>query len=286
MADSETRDVSAPPGTAPSPYDAPQQLGPYRVLELINEGGMGAVYKAEQRHPIRRTVAIKVIKLGLDTKEVIARFDSERQALARMDHPNIARVLDAGATETGRPYFAMEYVPGVPITRFADDHKLTVRQRLELFIPVCDAIAHAHTKAIIHRDIKASNVLASVGADGKPTVKVIDFGIAKALTSDRLTDPDVQHRARADHGHGRQHESRAGRRLARRGHADGRLLARRAAVRVADRREAVQPGGAAQRVERGDQAARSRTPARSRSPPAPGRRCWPAPSASPTTAAA
>jgi serine/threonine protein kinase len=162
-------------------------IGPYHILELIGEGGMGAVYKAEQRHPIRRTVALKLIKLGMDTQAVIARFESERQALARMDHPNVARVLDAGATEIGRPYFVMEYVPGLPITRFCDEIRLNVKDRLLLFSQACHAIAHAHTKAIIHRDIKSSNVLAFLH-DGKPTVKVIDFGIAKALTGDRLTD--------------------------------------------------------------------------------------------------
>jgi serine/threonine protein kinase/Tfp pilus assembly protein PilF len=171
----------------PVPDNAPRTIGPYRVLEQLGEGGMGVVYKAEQRSPIRRTVALKVIKLGFDTREVIARFDSERQALARMDHPNIAKVLDAGTTDTGRPYFVMEFVGGKPITGFCDDNKLPIRDRLALFIQVCDAISHAHTKAIIHRDIKAGNVLAYIH-DGKPTIKVIDFGIAKALTADRLTD--------------------------------------------------------------------------------------------------
>src|SRR5262245_29658175 len=163
------------------------RIGPYHLLEQIGEGGMGVVYKAEQRSPIQRTVAVKIIKLGFDTREVIARFDSERQALARMDHPNVARVLDADSTEGGRPYYVMEYVPGVPITKFADDNNLTIKDRLLLFVQACDAIAHAHTKAIIHRDIKASNVLASM-QDGKPMVKVIDFGVAKALAGDRLTD--------------------------------------------------------------------------------------------------
>jgi serine/threonine protein kinase len=165
----------------------PKEVGPYHILEAIGDGGMGTVYKAEQRRPIKRLVALKLIKAGFDTREVIARFESERQALARMDHPHIAKVLDAGTTDLGRPYFVMEYVPGVPITKFADDHKLSIRDRLELFIQVCQAIAHAHSKALIHRDIKSTNVLAYL-ADGKPTVKVIDFGIAKALTGDRLTD--------------------------------------------------------------------------------------------------
>jgi WD40 repeat protein/serine/threonine protein kinase len=148
---------------------------------------MGTVYKAEQRSPIKRTVALKVIRLGMDTADILARFESERQALARMNHANVARVLDAGVDDRGSPYFAMEYVPGVPITEFADRHKLSIRQRLELFKQVCDAIAHAHTKSLLHRDIKAGNVLAYMD-DRKPAVKVIDFGIAKALTGDRLTE--------------------------------------------------------------------------------------------------
>jgi serine/threonine protein kinase/Tfp pilus assembly protein PilF len=164
----------------------PTNIGPYIILELIGEGGMGSVYKAEQREPIHRTVAIKVIKLGMDTREVIARFESERQALALMNHPNVARVLDAGATETGRPYFVMEYVAGQPITTFADVYKLGMRERLELFMQACDAVQHAHQKAIIHRDLKPSNILVMY-QDGKPTVKVIDFGVAKAL-SKRLTE--------------------------------------------------------------------------------------------------
>jgi WD40 repeat protein/serine/threonine protein kinase len=171
----------------PDPNAPPQYVGPYRVLEKLGEGGMGAVYKAEQRSPVKRTVALKLIRPGLSTQEVLARFESERQALARMNHPNVARVLDAGVDEQGRPYFAMEYVPGTPITRFADDNKLSIKKRLELFKQVCDAIAHAHTKSLLHRDIKPTNVLAYLD-DGKPMVKVIDFGIAKALTGDKLTD--------------------------------------------------------------------------------------------------
>jgi serine/threonine protein kinase len=164
----------------------PPQIGPYVIQELIGEGGMGSVYKAEQRQPIRRVVAVKVVKLGMDTREVVARFESERQALALMDHPNVAKVLDAGATDTGRPYFVMEYVKGEPITAFADRHKLTVRQRLELFTQACAAIQHAHQKAIIHRDLKPSNILVTV-VDNQPVVKVIDFGVAKAV-SQRLTE--------------------------------------------------------------------------------------------------
>jgi serine/threonine protein kinase/Tfp pilus assembly protein PilF len=164
----------------------PVQVGPYVIQNLIGEGGMGTVYKAEQRSPIRRTVALKLIKLGRDTREVIVRFESERQALALMNHPNVAKVLDAGATEAGRPYFVMEFVPGEPITHFADRHKLAVPQRLELVTQACAAIQHAHQKAIIHRDLKPSNILVSL-VDDKPVVKVIDFGMAKAL-SQRLTE--------------------------------------------------------------------------------------------------
>ncbi|MGH7176737.1 MAG: tetratricopeptide repeat protein, partial [Tepidisphaeraceae bacterium] len=164
----------------------PKQIGPYHILEPIGEGGMGSVYRAEQRQPIHRIVAIKVIKLGMDTRQVIARFESERQALALMNHPNVARVIDAGATETGRPYFVMEYVSGEPITSFADRRKLTVRQRLELFTQACDAVQHAHQKAIIHRDLKPSNILVTLEND-RPWVKVIDFGLAKAV-SQRLTE--------------------------------------------------------------------------------------------------
>jgi WD40 repeat protein/serine/threonine protein kinase len=161
-------------------------IGRYKLLEQIGEGGFGVVYMAEQQEPIRRRVALKIIKLGMDTKQVIARFEAERQALAMMDHPNIAGVLDAGATETGRPYFVMELVKGIPITEYCDKNNLDTQQRLELFIDVCKAVQHAHQKGIIHRDIKPSNVMITLH-DGKPVPKVIDFGIAKA-TSHRLTE--------------------------------------------------------------------------------------------------
>ncbi|MHC4435112.1 MAG: serine/threonine protein kinase, partial [Planctomycetota bacterium] len=161
-------------------------IGPYRLLELIGEGGFGAVYMAQQEKPIRRRVALKVIKLGMDTKQVIGRFEIERQALAMMDHPNIAKVLDAGATDTGRPYFVMELVKGVPITEYCDENSLETQRRLELFIDVCRAVEHAHKRGIIHRDIKPSNVMVTLH-DGRPVVKVIDFGIAKA-TERRLTE--------------------------------------------------------------------------------------------------
>ncbi len=161
-------------------------IGRYRLLEAIGEGGFGTVYMAEQQEPVRRKVALKIIKLGMDTKQVIARFEAERQALAMMDHPNIARVLDAGATDTGRPYFVMELVKGVPITEYCDTESLSTKDRLDLFITVCHAVQHAHQKGIIHRDIKPSNVMVTL-QDGKPVPKVIDFGIAKA-TNRELTD--------------------------------------------------------------------------------------------------
>jgi serine/threonine protein kinase/WD40 repeat protein/Tfp pilus assembly protein PilF len=162
------------------------QIGPYKLLQQIGEGGMGTVYMAEQTEPIARRVALKIIKLGMDTRQVIARFEAERQALAMMDHVNIARVLDAGTTEAGRSYFVMELVHGVPITKYCDDNHLRPRERLELFVPACQAIQHAHQKGIIHRDIKPSNVMVTL-YDGKPVPKVIDFGVAKA-TEQKLTE--------------------------------------------------------------------------------------------------
>jgi serine/threonine protein kinase/Tfp pilus assembly protein PilF len=161
-------------------------IGPYKLLEQIDEGGMGLVFMAEQAQPVCRKVALKVLKPGLDTRDVIARFEAERQALAMMDHAHIARVLDAGTTSAGRPYFVMDLVKGVPITKYCDEHHLTPRQRLELFLPVCHAIQHAHQKGIIHRDLKPSNVLVAM-YDGKPVPKVIDFSVAKA-TGPSLTD--------------------------------------------------------------------------------------------------
>ena len=165
---------------------AGDKIGRYKLLQQIGEGGCGVVYMAEQEEPVRRRVALKVIKLGMDTKSVIARFEAERQALAMMDHPNIAKVLDAGATETGRPFFVMELVRGIKITDYCDQNKLSTAERLGLFIQVCNAIQHAHQKGIIHRDIKPSNILVTLH-DGVPVPKVIDFGIAKA-TQGRLTD--------------------------------------------------------------------------------------------------
>jgi len=164
-------------------------IGRYKLLEKIGEGGFGAVYVAEQREPIRRRVALKIIKLGMDTKQVVARFEAERQALAMMDQPNIAKVLEAGATGTGRPFFVMELVRGVAITDYCDQNQLSTRHRLDLFIQVCQAVQHAHQKGVIHRDIKPSSILVTLH-DGVPVPKVIDFGIAKA-TQGPLTDKTV-----------------------------------------------------------------------------------------------
>jgi tetratricopeptide (TPR) repeat protein len=166
-----------PPGTV---------IGPFKLIEPIGEGGMGSVWMAQQTEPVKRLVAVKLIKAGMDSRQVIARFEAERQALALMDHPNIARVLDGGTSSAGRPYFVMDLVKGMPITRYCDEHHLTPRQRLELFIPVCQAVQHAHQKGVIHRDLKPSNVLVAL-YDSKPVPKIIDFGVAKA-TGQQLTD--------------------------------------------------------------------------------------------------
>jgi serine/threonine protein kinase/tetratricopeptide (TPR) repeat protein len=173
-----------PPGEKPG-----DKIGNYKILQIIGEGGCGSVFMAEQEQPVRRRVALKVIKLGMDTKNVVARFEAERQALALMDHPNIAKVFDAGATETGRPFFVMELVRGIKITEYCDQNNLSTNERLKLFKEVCQAIQHAHQKGIIHRDIKPSNILVTQH-DGAPMPKVIDFGIAKA-TGQRLTDKTV-----------------------------------------------------------------------------------------------
>jgi WD40 repeat protein/serine/threonine protein kinase len=183
--------LAAPPAAAAATCDWPAEaagtvVGPYKLLEPIGEGGFGVVFLAEQQQPLRRKVALKVVKPGMDSKQVVARFEAERQALAIMDHPNIARVLDGGATTSGRPYFVMELVKGAPITAFCDQGQLSVRQRLGLFVSVCRAVQHAHQKGVIHRDLKPSNVLVTVH-DTTPAVKVIDFGVAKALGQE-LTD--------------------------------------------------------------------------------------------------
>jgi serine/threonine protein kinase len=159
--------------------DGEEDFGFYRILRTLGEGGMGTVYLAAQNEPIRRNVALKVVKLGMDTRQVLARFAIERQALAMMDHPNIARIFDAGATAKGRPYFVMEYIEGVPLTQYCDARRMPIRQRLELFLAVCSAVQHAHQKRVIHRDLKPSNVLV-MERDGVAIPKVIDFGIAKA----------------------------------------------------------------------------------------------------------
>jgi serine/threonine protein kinase len=172
--ESRTQTVDTASGTI-----GEEDFGRYHILRPLGEGGMGTVYLAEQREPIRRCVALKVIKLGMDTSQVLARFANERQALAIMDHPNIARIFDAGATRKGRPYFVMEYIEGAPITQFCDRRRMTVSKRLELFLPVCRAVQHAHHKGVIHRDLKPSNVLVKE-QEGTPLPKVIDFGIAKA----------------------------------------------------------------------------------------------------------
>lgn len=174
------------PGPLPSSAAPGDHIGRYKLLELIGEGGFGNVWMAEQQEPVRRKVALKILKLGMDTREVVARFEAERQALAMMDHANIAKVLDAGATEQGRPFFVMELVAGVPITTFCDTHQLDTRQRIELFVLVCEAVQHAHQKGVIHRDLKPGNILVSE-QDGRFVPKVIDFGVAKAL-EEPLTD--------------------------------------------------------------------------------------------------
>jgi serine/threonine protein kinase/tetratricopeptide (TPR) repeat protein len=177
----------SPTRSYPSLEEGPgTMIGRYKLLEQIGEGGFGVVFMAEQIEPVRRRVALKIIKLGMDTKQVVARFDAERQALAMMDHPNVAKVLDAGATETGRPYFVMELIKGVTITTYCDQHKLTTTDRLKLFAEVCAAVQHAHQKGVIHRDLKPTNVLVTLH-DDKPVPKIIDFGIAKA-TQGRLTE--------------------------------------------------------------------------------------------------
>jgi serine/threonine protein kinase len=185
-----------PDEATPPPMDVAEQLtsgdgqldtrvGPYKLLHEIGEGGFGVVYMAVQTEPVRREVALKIIKPGMDTREVIARFESERQALALMDHPNIAHVFDAGQTENDRPYFVMELVKGIPITEFCDKNNLNTTERLELFMTVCQAVQHAHQKGVIHRDLKPSNIMVTL--DGAPSAKVIDFGVSKSIAQ-RLTE--------------------------------------------------------------------------------------------------
>ena len=213
----------------------------YKLLEQIGEGGMGTVYMAEQTQPIRRKVALKIIKPGMSSRQVIARFEAERQALALMDHPNIAKVLDAGADRHRPAVLRHGAGEGHADHRVLRPARLTPRERLELFIAVCQAIQHAHQKGIIHRDIKPSNVLVSL-YDGKPVPKVIDFGVAKAIDQ-RLTERTLFTQLRRDRGHPRIHEPRAGRdQRARHRHPQRRLLAGRVAVRVADRNDPARRG--------------------------------------------
>jgi serine/threonine protein kinase len=169
------------------PEEVGERIGYYKLLEQIGQGGFGTVWVAEQEKPVRRRVALKIIKLGMDTREVVARFEQERQALAMMEHPNIAKVFDAGATQWGRPYFVMELVRGIKITDYCDQQNFTTAERLKLFVQVCQAVQHAHQKGIIHRDLKPSNILVTLH-DGVPVPKVIDFGVAKATQQQRLTD--------------------------------------------------------------------------------------------------
>jgi eukaryotic-like serine/threonine-protein kinase len=182
----ETPAATGNPGSTPLEKSG-DTIGRYKLLQQIGEGGFGVVWMAEQEEPVRRRVALKIIKMGMDTKEVLARFEQEQQALAMMDHPNIARVFDAGATKWGRPFFVMELIRGIPITDYCDQHHLPTAERLELFIAVCHAIQHAHQKGIIHRDLKPSNILVTLH-DGTPAPKVIDFGVAKAMQQERLTN--------------------------------------------------------------------------------------------------
>ena len=181
-ADATVADQHLAHGTESSTWDLGQTIGAYRLVKRLGQGGMGSVWLAEQTQPVRRKVALKLIKPGMDTEEVVARFSSERQALALMEHPAIARVYDAGSTREGRPYFAMEYVEGVPITDYCETHHIATRQRVELFRLVCDGVQHAHQKSILHRDLKPSNVLVTE-QDGRPVPKIIDFGLAKAMES-------------------------------------------------------------------------------------------------------
>jgi serine/threonine protein kinase len=182
-------DADATPIMPPITERPGSMIGPYKLMEQIGEGGFGLVFVAEQQQPFRRRVALKVIKPGMDSQEVIARFEAERQALALMDHPNIAQVWDAGTTDAGRPYFVMELVKGIEIVDYCEQQELTIRKRLALFIVVCRAVQHAHLKGVIHRDLKPSNILVAPH-DGVPVVKVIDFGVAKAIGRP-LTDKTI-----------------------------------------------------------------------------------------------
>ena len=214
------------------------QIGPYKLLQQLGEGGMGVVYMAEQKEPVKRRVALKIIKPGMDTRQVIARFEAERQALAMMDHPNIAKVLDAGATESGRPYFVMELVNGLPVTKYCDEQHLTPKERLELFVPICQAVQHAHQKGIIHRDLKPSNILVAL-YDGQAGSQDHRLRCGQGDQPDADRKDDV-HAARPGRGHAGVHEPRAGRaESAGHRHAQRHLFAGRRALRVAHGRNAV-----------------------------------------------
>ena len=205
------------------------RIGHYKLLEKIGEGGFGIVWMAEQEEPVRRRVALKIIKPGMDTREVIARFEAERQALAMMEHPNIASIFDGGTTETGRPFFVMELVEGVPITTYCDANQLTTKERLELFMEVCHAVQHAHQKGVIHRDLKPSNILVTV-KDDRAVPKVIDFGIAKATQASAHRENPL-HPPQPMDWHARIHEPGAGGPgQPRCGHPQRHLFAGRAAL--------------------------------------------------------
>ena len=223
----------------PSIFPYPHfNIGRYKLLEKIGEGGFGEVWMAEQREPVKRRVALKIIKLGMDTRQVVARFEAERQALAMMDHPNIAKVFDAGATDTGRPYFVMELVRGIKITEYCDQNQLPTRNGSTLFIQVCQAIQHAHQKGIIHRDIKPSNILVTLH-DGVPVPKVIDFRHRQGHAAG-ADGQDGVHAVPAVHRHAGLHESRAGgdERAGHR-HAQRHLQPGRVALRIAGGPDAV-----------------------------------------------
>ena len=200
----EAETMDCPPQQAVTER-AGEVIGPYKLLQQLGEGGFGIVFMAEQQEPVRRHVALKIIKPGMDTREVVARFEAERQALALMNHPNIAGVLDAGETESGRPYVVMELVKGVSITQFCDQNNLSTRERLDLFMQVCRAVQHAHQKGIIHRDLKPNNVMITLH-DGKPVPKVIDFGVSKAIHQ-RLTGKNALYPVRPNGGYAAVHES-------------------------------------------------------------------------------
>jgi len=235
QAPAEVHGTTRLPGEKPGDW-----IGRYKLLQQNGEGGCGVVFMAEQEQPVRRKVAIKIVKPGMDTKMVIARFEAERQALALMDHPNIAHVLDAGATESGRPYFVMELVRGIKITDYCDQNSLKTTARLEMFVEVCDAVQHAHQKGIIHRDLKPSNILVTTLPSGKPLAKVIDFGIAKATTDQRLTDKTLFTAFELLIGTPGLHEPVAGGPLeCGRGHAKRRLQPRGVALRIIDRNHAL-----------------------------------------------